>query len=164
MANNLYITATESKSGKSAICLGVMELLLRNVDRVGFFRPLININGPGTGIDNDLDLISSYYNLKTPYNEMYANTTIEANEFISLGRQDELIENIFVKYKQIQQHHDFVLCEGTDYLGSTSSFEFDINAEVANNLGCPVLLVANAHNKSVDEALRSIYLSIYSLR
>jgi phosphate acetyltransferase len=163
MANNLYITSTESKSGKSAISLGVMELLLRNVDRVGFFRPLINIEG-GSKIDNDLNLISSYYNLKTPYNEMYANTTIEANELISLGRQDELIENIFVKYKQIQQNHDFVLCEGTDYLGSTSSFEFDINAEVANNLGCPVLLVANAHNKSVDEALRSIDMSIDSLR
>ena len=163
MANNLYITATESKSGKSAICLGVMELLLRNVDRVGFFRPLINIDGPGPKIDNDINLISSYYNLNIPLDEMYAHTTIEADELIALGRQDELIENIFVRYKRIEQNHDFVLCEGTDFLGSTASFEFDINAEVANNLGCPVLLVANAHNRSVDDTLRSIDMSIDSL-
>ena len=41
MANGIYITATESKSGKSAISLGVMELLLGKIDKVGFFRPII---------------------------------------------------------------------------------------------------------------------------
>ncbi|MDB9823061.1 phosphate acetyltransferase [Deltaproteobacteria bacterium] len=164
MSNNLYITSTEARSGKSAICLGVMEILLRNVDRVGFFRPFVNIAAASEERkDNDLDLISSYYNLKIPYDEMYAHTTAEANNLMGLGKQDELIEKIFVKYKQIEQNNDFVLVEGTDFVGSTSSFEFDINAEVANNLGCPVLLVANAHNRSVDDTLRSIDMSIDSL-
>ena len=163
MANNLYITSTEGKSGKSAICLGVMELLLRNVDRVGFFRPFINVDSSVKKKDNDIDLIAAYYDLKVPYKEMYAYTTVEANELIARGRQDELIENIFNKYKLIEQKHDFVLCEGTDFEGSTSSFEFDINAEIANNLGCPVALVANAYNKTVDETLQSIEMSLESL-
>ena len=30
MSNGLYITATESGSGKSAIALGVMEMLFKN--------------------------------------------------------------------------------------------------------------------------------------
>ena len=163
MANNLYITSTESRSGKSAICLGVMEILLRNVDRVGFFRPLINFDTSFNNKDNDLNLISTYYNLNIPYEKMYAYTTDEANELISRDKQDELIENIFNKYKEIEKDNDFVLCEGTDFVGSTSSFEFDINAEVANNLGCPVLLVANANEKTVDEIIRSIDLSVDSL-
>ncbi len=40
MANKLYVAGTEARSGKSAIILGMMELLTRNVKKVAFFRPL----------------------------------------------------------------------------------------------------------------------------
>ena len=161
MANNLYITSTESRSGKSAICLGIMELLIRNIDRVGFFRPLIRDNNGKP--DNDIDLISKYFKMDIPYNDMYGCTTTEANELIALGKQDELIERIFTKYNNIKDDYDFVLCEGTDFEGSTSSLEFDINAEVANNLGCPVLLVATAHNKKPGETFNAIEATVESL-
>ena len=162
MANNLYITATEARSGKSAICLGVMELLLRNIDRVGFFRPFINVDN-GDKKDNDINLISSYYNIEIPYHEMYAYTTNEANDLIALNKQEEMFEGIFSKYKKIEENHDFILCEGTDFEGSAAAFEFDINAEIANNLGCPVLLVANAKQKTVGETINAIEMSIDSL-
>ncbi len=161
MANNLYITSTESRSGKSAICLGIMELLIRNIDRVGFFRPLIRDNNGKP--DNDIDLISKYFKLDIPYDDMYGCTTSEANELIALGKQDELIERIFSKYNNIKDDYDFVLCEGTDFEGSTSSLEFDINAEVANNLGCPVLLVASANNKTPGETFNAIEATVESL-
>ena len=161
MGKNLYITATESRSGKSAICLGIMELLVRNINKVGFFRPLIR-DGNGKP-DNDIDLISQYFKLDIPYEDMYGCTTSEANELIALGKQDELIERIFSKYNKIVNDYDFVLCEGTDFEGSTSSLEFDINAEVANNLGCPVLLVASAHNKTLGETFNSIEATVESL-
>lgn len=164
MANNLYLTSTEAKSGKSAICLGLMELLIRNIDRVGFFRPLISVDPSDLGRkDNDINLISKYFKLDIPYSDMYGCTTAEANELIALGKQDELIERIYTKYNQIENNYDFVLCEGTDFEGSTSSLEFDINAEVANNLGCPVLLVANANNKTVKELFSAIDVTIESL-
>ncbi len=161
MAKNLYITSTESRSGKSAICLGIMELLIRNIDRVGFFRPLIRDKGGKP--DNDINLISKYFKLDIPYSDMYGCTTTEANELIALGKQDELIERIYNKYNRIENDYDFVLCEGTDFEGSTSSLEFDINAEVANNLGCPVLLVATAHDKSPGETFNSIEATVESL-
>lgn len=160
MANNLYITSTEARSGKSAICLGIMELLIRNIDRVGFFRPLIRDNNGKP--DNDIELISKYFKLDIPYDDMYGCTTSEANELIALGKEDELIERIFTKYNRIEDDYDFVLCEGTDFEGSTSSLEFDINAEVANNLGCPVLLVATAYNKTLNETFSAIDVTIES--
>ena len=162
MATNLFITSTEARSGKSGISLGIMELLFRNVERVGFFRPLINIDLDGDKKDNDIDLISRYYDLEIPYKDMYACTTTEAERLISLGKQDELFDRIFHKYETIKNSHDFVLCEGTDFEGSNTAFEFDINAEIANNLGCPVLLVANAHKKNIDEILLSIEMSLDS--
>ena len=147
MAENLYVTSTERKSGKSVISLGLTEMLIRNVDKVAFFRPLIYIDSSQKEKDNDINLISGYYNLDIPYDKMYGFSTEEANEMLSKGKYEELIEKIVTKYKYLEENYDFVLCEGTDFEGSTSAFEFDINADIANNLGCPVVLSANAYNR-----------------
>ncbi len=164
MAKNLFITATEARSGKSAICLGVMELLLRSVERVCFFRPLINADvSQGDGIDHDINLISSHFSLPQPYRAMYAYTAAEANAMITAGKHDDVIEGIVSKYKELERQSDFVLCEGTDFLGATSAFEFDINAEISNNLGSPILLVANANRKTAGETLRSIEMAVDSM-
>ncbi|MBW2218848.1 MAG: AAA family ATPase, partial [Deltaproteobacteria bacterium] len=156
MSKNLFITATEARSGKSAVSLGIMELLLRNIGKVGFFRRLIDVDSTGKKRDNDIDLFASYFDLGIPYEKMFAYTVTEANNLLGHGRQDELLEGIFNAYKEIEKDNDFILCEGIELEGSGSSFEFDINAEISNNLGCPILLVANAHNKTVDETIRSI--------
>ncbi len=156
MAKNLFITATEARSGKSAIALGIMELLIRNVGRVGFFRPLIYAAPDGKKIDNDIHLFSTYFKLGIPEEKMFAYTLTEAGNLIGHGRQDELLEGIFNAYREIEKDHDFILCEGIELEGSTASFEFDLNAQITKNLGCPVLLVANAHNKTIDDVVRSI--------
>jgi phosphate acetyltransferase len=163
MANNLYITATEAKSGKSAISLGVMEMLLRKIDRVGFFRPIITGNPELGETDADIDLISSHYSLDIPYELMYGFTAEEASNLISEGKDEELIEGIISKYNALKERYEFVLCEGTDFASSTAAFEFDINGEVSKNLGSPVLLVANGYQKSIEETTRSIELALDSL-
>ena len=156
MSNNLFITATEARSGKSAVCLGIMELLIRTVGKVGFFRPLIEVDPVRNKKDNDLNLFASYFNLSTPYEKMFAYTVAEAGNLMGRGRLGELLEGIFNAYKEIEKDHNFILCEGIEIEGFNSSFEFDINAEISNNLGCPILLVANAHNKTIEDTVRSI--------
>ena len=54
MSKNLYVTATEERSGKSVIVLGVMHELKKKVERVGFFRPIIN---DVEGEDHDITLM-----------------------------------------------------------------------------------------------------------
>ncbi|NQT79001.1 MAG: AAA family ATPase [Candidatus Aminicenantes bacterium] len=108
-------------------------------------------------------MISGYYNLDIPYDKMYGFSTEEANEMLSKGKYEELIEGIVTKYKYLEENYDFVLCEGTDFEGSTSAFEFDINADIANNLGCPVVLSANAYNRDKDDIIRSVETSLESL-
>ena len=163
MSNKLYITATEARSGKSAICLGMMEVLLRKVRRVAFFRPIIQTDPQNGDLDNDIRLLSERYNLDLPYQDMYAYTHTTANDLIKHGRSDEVIEGVISKCNRLAETYDFVLCEGTDYEGSTSSFEFDINAEIIRNLGSPVLLVANAFGKPLDDTLRAVELALESL-
>ncbi len=154
---SLYITGTEARCGKSAICLGIIELLLRNIraDRIAFFRPLVSPN-PETGEDSDIELIRRYFGLNIPYENSYAYNVEEADRMIANGLDDELMDGIMEKYKLLEEKYDFILCEGTDFESSSSTFEFDINAEIANNLGCPVLLVSGAKGKGPDQIIRVI--------
>lgn len=163
MSNNLYITATEAKSGKSAVCLGVMEMLLRKIQRVGFYRPIITGNPDKGIIDADIDLIRNHFEIDIPYKHMYGYTVEEAGRLISKGREEELLEGIIDKYNILKKQFEFILCEGTDFVSTTAAFEFDINGEVSKNLGSPVLIVANAFKKTIDDTLRSIELAMDSL-
>ncbi|MGD9318689.1 MAG: phosphate acetyltransferase [Desulfobacteraceae bacterium] len=163
MANSLYVTATEARSGKSAISLGLMEMLLRQIEKVGFFRPIITVDQERNEKDNDIDLISSYFDLGIPYEKMYGYTAAEAGKLLSARGEGEVLDGIMRKYDLLEEVCEFVLCEGTDFASSTAAFELDINADISKNLGSPVLLVANAHKRSVDQTARSIELALDSL-
>ncbi len=163
MANKLYVAGTEPRAGKSAIILGLMELLTRNIKKVAFFKPLIEVDYSRAGKirrDNTIKLIQDHYNLCTDYYEMYAYTVTEASQLIALGKNAELHEGIMAKYNNLAAKADFVLCEGIELEGATASFDFDINVDISNNLGCPLMLVAGAKNKTVEEMIRSI--KVYS--
>jgi len=152
MSRNLYIATLEPRGGKSVVALGIMELLSRRLRRIGFFRPII----PGVERDNNIGLILTRYNLKLPYDDLYACRHEDAQNMVADGHYEALLKNILAKYKALEQRCDFVLCEGTDYSGVSSAFEFDFNADVANNLGCPVLAVVSARQKSPEEVVESI--------
>ncbi len=149
MTKNLYITTMEPRGGKSVVALGIMELLSRRLHKIGFFRPII----PDVQLDNNIELIRTRYNLKVPYEDMYAYKHKEAQNLVAEGRYDAIIKKILNKYKALENQSEFVLCEGTDYTGVSSAFEFDFNAGVANDLGCPILTVVNGRGKSPEEVL-----------
>ena len=143
MSKNLYIATMEPRAGKSVVALGIMELLSRRLHRIGFFRPII----PDVERDNNIQLVLNRYNLNLPYERMYAYKHSDAQHMVATGQYPALLKNIFDEYKALESECDFILCEGTDYTGSSSVFEFDFNADVANNLGCPVLVMVNGRGK-----------------
>lgn len=159
MPQNLYITATEERSGKSVIILGVMQMLLKEIHKVAFFRPIISDTEPGDE-DPDVSLVLEYFHLEQTYEETYGCTLHKAYEFINSGREDELHDLILKKYKELENDYDFILCEGTDFRGPDTSFEAEINADIASNLGAPVLLVLSGRKKSEKDILRATQLSI----
>lgn len=163
MANKLFVAGTEPRTGKSAIILGLMELLTRNIKKVAFFRPIADISKPHGPMDNTISLIKHQYHLCYEYEEMYAYTINEANQLISMGKTEELHEGVLAKFNSLAEKSDFVLCEGIELEGASASFDFDINVEISNNLGSPVLLVAGGRMKSTDEIIRSIKVYYESL-
>jgi phosphate acetyltransferase len=149
MSKSLFIATLEPSGGKSVVALGIMELLSRRLHNIGFFRPII----PDGESDNNIQLILNRYNLKLSHNDMYAYKHEAARHMVSHGQSDVLVKNILDKYKALENRCDFVLCEGTDYTGVSSAFEFDFNAGVANDFGCPILAVVNGRGKSPQEIL-----------
>jgi len=162
MPRNLFITATETRSGKTVIALGLMEMLLRKIDRVGFFRPIIDTT-PGQ-IDPGIHLMASCFKLDASYEQMYGLTLAEAGRMLAGGQAADAIEVIINKYNNLRRKYEFVLCEGTDFASSTAAFEFDINADIIRNLSSPVLLVANARRKNPPDVFQSMNLALGSLR
>jgi phosphate acetyltransferase len=69
MARNVYVTALESGSGKSAVVLGLTEVLSRRAGRLGYFRLLI---GSGPGPDADVELILERFRLAQEYGRSFA--------------------------------------------------------------------------------------------
>ncbi len=156
MSDNLYIAAVEPDSGKEIFVLGVMELLSRRIRNIGFFRPVIKSS---VEPDNDIQLILSRYNKELLYEDTYGCAHEEAQSMIADGQYNELLKKIVSKYKDLESQCPFVLCEGTDFTGVSSAFEFDFNADVANNLGAPILAVVNGLGKSPDEVIDSVRMA-----
>jgi phosphate acetyltransferase len=156
MSSNLYIAATEPMSGKSLVALGLMEMLSRRRPRLGFFRPVVT---HADQIDNDIALIAGRYGLQPGVTAVHAFTHDEAQRELAAGRHDEVLKAILDRYKALETHCDFVLCEGTDYTGVSSAFEFDFNATVAKNLGAPILPVLSGRNRTADEIHNAIQVA-----
>jgi len=152
MAKNLYVSATEERSGKSAVILGVLQMLLKEVSNVAVFRPIINDPGEGRE-DHDISLMLHHFKLSIPYRDTYAYTLKQARELINSGQHALMLENILNKYKVLEGEYDFVLCEGTDFKGKDPAFEFDLNAEIAANIGAPVLVICSGRDKTPEEVV-----------
>src|SRR5512135_645665 len=99
MPQGLYVMAEEPQAGKSAVMLGLMELLTRSGMRVGFFRPLVR---SGEERDRAIELAASRYNLPFSYNSMFGCTHEEARTFVSNDRYDDLLSLILNKYKALE--------------------------------------------------------------
>ncbi len=159
MSKTLYVSADEGRTGKSAIVLGVMHTLQREMGNVAFFRPIIN--DPN---DHDLHMILKRFELDTPYEDAYGVTLDEARELLNSGKRAQLIDTIIKKYKALEENHSFVLCEGSDFLGKDSAFEFELNADIAATLDEPVLIISSGQDKTAQQIIHSANLTLELMR
>jgi phosphate acetyltransferase len=165
---SIYITATEPGSGKALVSLGIIDLVLRKSAKVCFFRPIIHrvVEGDLESKDHDEDitLVLEHYKLEQTFEESYGLRTDKANALLGQNRKDDLIDIIISKYKDLEAKCDFVVCEGSDYLSKGQSVEFNLNQEIAKNLGCPILVLGSAHDRSIPETVRAIQIAIDGYR
>jgi phosphate acetyltransferase len=137
-----------------------MDHVLKKTRRVTLFRPIITTNSPQEK-DKNIELLLEHFKLDQTYEEAFAFHRKDAQKLISLGKTDELLDQVIGQYKELEKKSDFILCEGTDFLSEGSAFEFGVNVQIAKNLGSSVLIIGRGDlGRSVEDILSPIQLAI----
>ncbi|HEX3025106.1 MAG TPA: phosphate acetyltransferase [Chitinophagaceae bacterium] len=159
MTKAIYIASTSPFSGKSVIALGLINMLVGKTKKIGYFKPVVN-ESPEKAKDTHIETIVSHFGISDNYNDMYAFTRDEILTLRSEGNEALIIDKIISKYKKLEETHDFIVVEGTDFMGEGITFEFDANVVISKNLGIPVILVINGEDNSVTDTASKL-LSTY---
>jgi phosphate acetyltransferase len=157
---NVYLAAIEPGSGKSVVALGLMEALSRRLGPVGYFRPVVESDSVP---DGDIELLRHRFRLPQSYADSYAVTVDDLRAMSDRGRYELLLKRILEAFRRLDQATDVVLVEGGDFTGASRALELDFNAELANHLGCLVLLLVRGSGRSADEVLDAARLAYGSL-
>jgi phosphate acetyltransferase len=167
VARTVYVTGLEPGGGRSAVVLGVAELLSRRVRRLGAFRPLVR-----TADDPMLELLHSRYQLSA---SGFGATYDQAIDLIARGRLDELVERIVDAYRSIDEQSDAAVVIGTDFgrdggdprdAGGLPD-ELTLNARLATELRATVIGVVDARGHdagAIADAIRGAFHTLGDLR
>jgi phosphate acetyltransferase len=150
-AKSIYIFGSEPHSGKSVVLLGIMDLLSRHVQKLGFFRPLVREE---EAKDDAIRLISSRYHLPFPARIRYGMTLDKARALVGDEKYDELLKGILEAYRSLESDCDFVVCLGTGFHDIPPGLALDFNIDVANNLGALAAPVASGSGRTAQEVIR----------
>lgn len=144
MARSIYITSAEGHSGKSSIALGVLDTLLRGIERVGVFRP---VSRSIQETDYVLELLLARDGLDLTYDECVGVSYEEVHE-----DADAALSRIVERFKAVERQCDAVVIVGSDYTDVATPTELAFNARIAANLGAPVLLVLTGREQDESRA------------
>ncbi len=153
MAENLYIASLEPHSGKLVVTLGIMEMLSRRVNRLGFFRTIAPVEADR---DNHIQLLTHRFNLAQKPADMVGVTHEQARAWIADGEERKLFREIVSRFKKAEEECDFLLCEGPDITHLSDAFEYGISIRIARELGTPSLYVSSALDATVSELLENL--------
>ncbi len=139
MSRSVYLATLEFESGKSVVALGLVDLMVRRVGRVGVYRPVTESDRP----DRLVELLLSRPGVEQDYPDAVGVTyaQMHADPGAALSR---VVEN----YHALTTRYDVLVVLGSDYTDVATPNELAFNARVAANLGAPVVLVAHGHDRT----------------
>lgn len=163
MNKAIYIATSEQNCGKSVISLGLMQLLIGKTAKVGYFRPIIEDFEEGK-FDNHIETVISHFGLDMEIGEAYAFTKSKLIKKRNKGKMGDVLDVIIEKFKKLEEKYDFVLVEGTSFVGEGTSIELGLNVTIAKNLGIPAIIIGSGVGKTMDEFVDSLYLAYDSFK
>ena len=148
MTRSVYVTGIDRGDGRQVVELGVMELLTRQVDRVGVFRPLVH-DDP----DRLFELLRARYRLSQDPATVHGMDYHEASALQAERGADELVSTLVDRFHLVARDYDVVLVLGTDFADSQFADELSLNARLANEFGASVIPVVGGRDQSAESVL-----------
>jgi phosphate acetyltransferase len=169
VARSVYLTSLGQGGGKSTVALGLAELLSRQVERIGAFRPLV----AEAGRDPILRLLHERYRIIPPVASLAGATYAEAAALLAAGRREELVTRIVERYRAVERECAAVVVVGSDFddagdLAGASGLSraLAFNARLATEFGSVVVpIVDGSHQEpaAIAEAAGSAYHDLTDL-
>ncbi|MCX5130771.1 MULTISPECIES: phosphate acetyltransferase [unclassified Streptomyces] len=145
MTRSVYVTGIDRGDGRQVVELGVMELLTRQVDRVGVFRPLVH-DGP----DRLFELLRARYRLAQDPATVYGMDYHEASALQAEQGTDELVSTLVDRFHLVARDYDVVLVLGTDFAATQLPDELALNARLANEFAASVIPVVGGRGQTAE--------------
>ncbi|MEV1054156.1 phosphate acetyltransferase [Streptomyces sp. NPDC049887] len=145
MTRSVYVTGIDRGDGRQVVDLGVMELLTRQVDRVGVFRPLVH-DGP----DRLFDLLRVRYRLSQDPATAYGMDYRGAAALQAEKGTDELVSRLVDRFHEVARDYEVVLVLGTDFRATQLPDELALNARLANEFGASVIPVVGGKGETAE--------------
>lgn len=161
MSRGVFIATTDPASGKSLVALGLMHQFSGKIKNVAYFKPIVK-HIPNESPNSHIDTITSYFELLDKKSDLYAFTKEEVLKLKSEGNDAKIIDTIITKYKKLEETHDFVIVEGSDFDADGNTFELEVNIEISKNLGIPVVLVINGEQRTPKEVIDYLLSAVNS--
>ncbi|GAA3567606.1 phosphate acetyltransferase [Microlunatus spumicola] len=161
MSRSVYVASSEGLTGKSAVALGLLDALVREVGSVGVFRPLTTVGAHPEAGERDLivELLVSQPGVGQTYDEAIGVTYDLARE-----NPDEALHEIVERFGQVADRFEVVLVLGSDYTDVSTGTELSFNAKVAANLGSPVVLVVHGRDRTPAQVQAAAESALTELR
>jgi phosphate acetyltransferase len=159
VGRSVYVASPEGLTGKSAVALGLLDALTREVGSVGVFRPLTTAGSGGDDIDLIVDLLVNQPGISQTYDEAIG-VTYEAARHDA----DEALHVIVERFGQLTDRFEVILVVGSDYTDVATGTELSFNAKIAANLGSPVVLVVHGRERSPEQIRAAAHSAIAELR
>ncbi len=150
---SLFIASLEPKAGSLIVSMGIMQLLKSRLERVAFFRPIVEHKD-----DSDIRFMIEHFNLEQSYEESSVFEIEEVEELLSENRYHYIIETLIAKYRALEAKYDFVLIEGLNRDRFSKALEFNINHNIAKNLRSPYVSVINGKDKKFSDIRQEIQI------
>jgi len=145
VARSVYVTGIDRGDGRQVVDLGVMELLTRQVDRVGVFRPLVH-DGP----DRLFELLRARYRLSQSAETVFGLDYQEASAVQAEKGTDELVSLLVERFHRVARDYEVVLVLGSDYAATQLPDELALNARLANEFGASVIAVVGGKDQDAE--------------
>jgi len=159
MPKRIFIAATRQNDGKTTLSLGLISILKKRFNNIGFIKPIGQryLVEQGYNIDEDSYLIEEIFGIKSNLKDM-SPIAIErgfTQKYIENPDRKPLELQVKNAFKKIAERSDLVVIEGTGHAGVGSVFDMS-NAIVAKMLNSKVVIVsAGGIGRPIDEVMLS---------
>ncbi|MEE1651662.1 phosphate acetyltransferase [Brachybacterium sp. J144] len=152
MSQSVYIASPEGMTGKSMVAFGLLEALASRSDSVGVFRPVVKAD---EARDYAIDLLTAHPAVTQSYED-----AVGVDHQLVLSDPEAAHEQILRRHRDLAERYSLLVVLGSDYDDLANPTELSFNAEVAANIGAPVVVVLSGMERSPDQLAALAVVSI----